>query len=79
MYTATNNSNFTFDMKINDEVHHLTSNNFNLDNDALINGKPLKSINQFYNKSKANIQSLLEINHKVKSSNRLSRLHFKSK
>ena len=27
IYTATNNINFVFDIKVNDEVHHLTSNN----------------------------------------------------
>ena len=29
VYTATKDKNFKFDMKINDEVHHLTSNNIN--------------------------------------------------
>ncbi len=30
VYSATQKSSFTFDMKINDEVHHLTTNNINL-------------------------------------------------
>ncbi len=69
-----NNNKASIDLGIN----NLASLTFNNSKDSyLINGKPLKSINQFYNKTKANIQSLLEINHKVKSSNRLSRLHFK--
>ena len=69
-----NNNKASIDLGINN-LASLTFNNST--NSYIINGKPLKSINQFYNKSKANIQSLLETKHKVKSSNRLSRLHFK--
>lgn len=43
----------------------------------LINGKPLKSINQFYNKRKSEIQSDLEKRFKRKQSNRLNRLTLK--
>jgi len=38
----------------------------------LINGRPLKSINQFYNKRKAQLQSLLKVNRKT--SHRIQRL-----
>lgn len=40
----------------------------------IINGKDLKSINQYYNKKKSKIQSELEIKHGRKSSNKLNRL-----
>jgi len=43
----------------------------------LINGKPLKSINQYYNKKKAQLQSELQKNHNKKWSNKLSRLTLK--
>lgn len=40
----------------------------------IINGKPLKSINQYYNKKKAILQSILEKRNKKKSSNKLKKL-----
>jgi len=40
----------------------------------IINGKPLKSINQFYNKKKAFLQSILEKELSKKASKRLSKL-----
>lgn len=40
----------------------------------IINGKPLKSINQFYNKEKAQLQSDLKLKHNKDWSNRLQRL-----
>jgi putative transposase len=40
----------------------------------IINGKDLKSINKYYNKKKAKIQSELEIKHGRKSSKKISRL-----
>lgn len=43
----------------------------------IVNGRQLKSINQFYNKKRAEIQSQLEKNHKKKSSKRLDRLTLK--
>lgn len=43
----------------------------------IINGKPLKSINQYYNKKKTNIQSNLIKNHNKYSSNRLNSLTLK--
>ena len=43
----------------------------------LINGKIIKSINQYYNKKKAELQSSLEKNHKLYKSKRLDRLTHK--
>jgi putative transposase len=43
----------------------------------IINGKPLKSINQYYNKERANIKSELEIKNKRKDSRKLQQLDFK--
>jgi putative transposase len=40
----------------------------------VINGKPLKSINQYYNKEKSKIQSNLEIRHNKKCSKKLNKL-----
>ena len=49
------------------------SNSFN-DKPIIINGKPIKSINQYYNKKKAHIQSQLKKNHGKYSSKRLIQL-----
>ena len=46
-------------------------------NPFLINGKGLKSINQYYNKKVAHFKSILERVQHVKTSNRLKRLQFK--
>ena len=43
----------------------------------IINGKPLKSINQFYNKKKAHLQSVNEIRHKIKTSRQVQKLDLK--
>lgn len=43
----------------------------------IINGKPLKSINQFYNKTKGKLQSQLDIELKRKSSKRINKLILK--
>jgi putative transposase len=43
----------------------------------IINGKPLKSINQFYNKNFSKISSLLETNNKKKTSKKLKNLILK--
>lgn len=45
----------------------------------IINGKPLKSINQYYNKKKGYYQSILEKKNKTKKSKRLNRLNLKRK
>ena len=52
----------------------ITSNIGNISN--LVNGRPLKSINQYYNKRKAHLMSLMEKG-KLKSSKRLRRLEMK--
>ena len=52
----------------------ITSNIGNISN--LVNGRPLKSINQYYNKKKAHLMSLLEKGG-LKSSKRLRRLEMK--
>ena len=52
----------------------ITSNIGNVSN--LVNGRPLKSINQYYNKKKAHLMSLLEKG-KLKRSKRLRRLEMK--
>ena len=43
----------------------------------IINGKPLKSINQYYNKTKGNLQSQLEKELKRKSGKRINKLSLK--
>ena len=43
----------------------------------IINGKPLKSINQYYNKKKGKLQSQLELELKRKSSKRINKLSLK--
>lgn len=43
----------------------------------IVNGRPLKSINQYYNKQKAFLTSELELKQKSKKSKRLERLSFK--
>ena len=43
----------------------------------IINGKPLKSMNQYYNKKKAKLQSNIEKKHKRKTSKKLRKLTFK--
>lgn len=55
----------------------ITSNNQNLS--MIINGRPLKAINQYYNKKKSKIQSELKKCNKKYWSKKLSRLEFKRK
>lgn len=43
----------------------------------IVNGKPIKSINQFYNKEKSKLQSELETKNKTNTSKRLQRLSLK--
>ena len=61
------------DLGINN-LMSITSNIGNIS--SLVNGRPLKSINQYYNKKKAHFMSLLEKG-KLKSSKRLRRLEMK--
>jgi len=46
VYEATKNIDFVFDMKINDEVHHLTSNNLNTEGKTYVNMLKIKSKKQ---------------------------------
>ena len=46
VYEATTNIDFVFDMKINDEVHHLTSNNLNTEGKTYVNMLKIKSKKQ---------------------------------
>ena len=57
-------------------VNNLATMTFNNkgDNPILINGKPLKSINQYYNKKIAYYKSILEKRNKTKSSKKIRRL-----
>ena len=43
----------------------------------IVNGKPIKSINQFYNKKKSKLQSELETKNKTKTSKRIQNLSLK--
>ena len=43
----------------------------------VVNGKPIKSINQYYNKKKSNLQSELETKNKTKTSKRIQNLSLK--
>ena len=65
VFNATNEINFVFDMKINDEVHHLTSNNFN-DNESktFVNMLKVNSVKQI---SLTATLKLLENNDKNRS------------
>jgi predicted helicase len=65
VFNATNHINFIFDMKINDEVHHLTSNNFN-DNESktFVNMLKVDSVKQI---SLTATLKLLENNDKSRS------------
>lgn len=49
----------------------------NLKSPIIINGRPLKAINQYYNKKLAKIKSSLEKNHRKKSSKRINTLTLK--
>ena len=56
-------------------VNNLITLTFNNgDNPLIINGKPLKSINQYYNKTLASLKSELETKNKSKTSKRIKRL-----
>ena len=66
-----NDNKISIDLGINNVC--VLTNNFN-DNPLIINGKGIKSINHYYNKKRAKIQSQLEKNHNKKSSKRLNNL-----
>ena len=64
-------------MSIDLGIDNLASCSSNVSKSFIINGKPVKSINQFYNKKKANLQSELEIKNKKKSSKQIQNLTLK--
>jgi putative transposase len=60
-------------------VNNLATCYSNVGHDFIINGKPLKAYNQFYNKRKAKIQSSLETCNKKKISLKLEKLNINRK
>ena len=69
-----NNNKASIDLGINNLA--VLTNNLEL-NPIIINGKPLKSINQYYNKKKGKLQSWLKVHHNKNTSNKLANLTFK--
>ncbi len=69
-----NNRYISIDLGVNNLC--TITNNINL-SPVIINGKPVKSINQYYNKRKSKIQSELELKNKTKISKRLNNLTLK--
>ncbi len=55
-------------------INNLIALSSNIEKGSIINGKPLKSINQYYNKKKAEIQGKLEKINKRKFSKKLNKL-----
>ena len=64
-------------MSIDLGIDNLATCGSNVTKSFIINGKPVKSINQFYNKKKANLQSELELKNKKKSSKQIQNLTLK--
>ena len=64
-------------MSIDLGIDNLASCSSNVTKSFIINGKPVKSINQYYNKKKAKLQSELEIKNKKKTSKQLQNLTLK--
>ena len=69
-----NNRYISIDLGVNNLCTII--NNINI-KPIIINGKPIKSINQYYNKRKSQIQSELELKNKAKTSKRLNNLTLK--
>lgn len=69
-----NNNYLSIDLGINNLA---TCTNNIKTNSFIINGKPLKSINQYYNKKKGYYQSQLKKNHNKNTSNRINKLTIK--
>ncbi len=64
-------------MSIDLGIDNLASCSSNVSKSFIINGKPVKSINQYYNKKKARLQSELELKNKNKTSKQLQNLTLK--
>ena len=64
-------------MSIDLGIDNLASCSSNVAKSFIINGKPVKSINQFYNKKKAKLQAEVELKNKKKSSKQIQNLSLK--
>ena len=64
-------------MSIDLGIDNLASCSSNVTKSFIINGKPVKSINQYYNKKKAKLQAELELKNKKKSSKQIQNLTLK--
>lgn len=64
-------------MSIDLGINNLCSCSSNVINSFIINGKPVKSINQYYNKQVAKYKSICETVNHVKTSKRIQRLNYK--
>lgn len=69
-----NNNWLAIDLGLNNLATCISN---NIKNGFIINGKPLKSINQYYNKKKAKLQSQLKKNHNKFISKRIGKLTLK--
>jgi len=64
-------------MSIDLGINNLCSCSSNVVSSFIINGKPVKSINQYYNKHVAKYKSICETVNNVKTSKRIQRLNYK--
>ena len=64
-------------MSIDLGIDNLATCSSNVSKSFIINGKPVKSINQYYNKKKAKLQAELELKNKKKTSKQLQNLTIK--
>ena len=64
-------------MSIDLGIDNLATCSSNVSKSFIINGKPVKSINQYYNKKKAKLQAELELKNKKKTSKQLQNLTLK--
>ena len=64
-------------MSIDLGIDNLATCSSNVSKSFIINGKPVKSINQFYNKKKAKLQAEVELKNKKKSSKQIQNLSLK--
>ena len=64
-------------MSIDLGIDNLATCSSNVSKSFIINGKPVKSINQYYNKKKSKLQSELELKNKKKSSKQIQNLTLK--
>ena len=72
-YTISNSNIASIDLGINNLATITFTNHIPI----IINGKPIKSINQYYNKQKSKFQSIAKVSNKIMYTNRLIRLSIK--